>query len=246
MLKDEKGQGIPSELQKRILELEELSQHIQVEGSLMQGKEFSFAALAMLPVTLCLQASDYTVRFANQLFKEHFGDPQGRPCYEILHGRTGPCEKCRPFEVLRSGEPQTGGWTNSDGLHFLVHYYPFVDMHGERLVLEMGLDITEQKQAEGSIEVSELKLRRITDSLSDAAYQVNSSANILYASPSLQSMLGYDPEELKGSSFFELVHLDDLERLMGPTGSIWGAWNRGGPSSATGAPTGASCGWNHS
>lgn len=214
MLKDEKSQGIPSELQKRILELEELSKRIQVEGPLTQSKEFSFAALAMLPVTLCLQGSDYTVRFANQLFKDHFGDPEGRPCYKILHGRASPCEKCRPFEVLRSGEPQTAGWTNPDGRHFLVHYYPFVDMHGERLVLEMGFDISEQKQAEDSLEASELKLRRITDNLSEAVYQVDNSSNILYASPSLRSMLGYDPEELKGRSFLELVHLDDLERLL--------------------------------
>jgi PAS domain S-box-containing protein len=177
-------------------------------------RELVFPILEMMPATICLQAPDYTIGYANRLFRDTFGDPEGRACYEILHGRTDPCEECMPFRVLESGEPGAREWTSSDGSHFLVHYYPFEDVHGERLVLEMGLDISERKRAEDSLKQSELELRRITNNMLDMVGQADSRGLFTYVSPSYHNILGYEREELLGHSVFELIHPDDLRGVM--------------------------------
>ncbi len=167
-----------------------------------------------MPATICLQAPDYTIRYANHLFRETLGDPEGRACYEILHDRSTPCEECTPFRVLETGEPGGREWTSPDGRHFLVYYYPFEDIHGERMVLELGFDISPRKQAEDSLAESELARRRITDNMLDMVGQANPRGIFTFVSPSYLNILGYEREELLGHSVFELVHPDDLQGVV--------------------------------
>ena len=49
---------------------------------------------------------------------------------------------------------------------------------------------------------------------SDLIAILSRSGNLLYQSPSAKSAFGYDPEELLGTSVFELLHPDDLARGM--------------------------------
>lgn len=174
-----------SELRQRIHDLEEqLSEYILIKEMPLQSCELFFSVLAAMPATICLQASDYTIRFANQLFKKCFGDSEGKHCYELLHGRTSPCEECLPFKVLKTGEPEAREWANPDGRHFLVHYFPFKDVLGERMVLEMGFDISERKRAEDSLKESELMLRRIADNMTDMIGLTNPGGVFTYITPS--------------------------------------------------------------
>ena len=91
------------------------------------------------------------MRFANRVFREHFGEPDGRPCYEILRGRSQPCEDCSSGEVLTSQSPQESQWTSPSGRVYQIYGYPFADVDGSSLVLKIGIDITEQRRAEEAL-----------------------------------------------------------------------------------------------
>ncbi len=116
-------------------------------AELQQTKERLNDVLETLPAYLILLTPDYHVPFANRFFRERFGESQGKRCYEYLFGRNEPCEICETYTVLKTLAPHRWEWTGPDGRIYDVYDFPFTDADGTPLILEMGIDITEQKQA---------------------------------------------------------------------------------------------------
>ncbi|MEL4177255.1 diguanylate cyclase domain-containing protein [Roseateles sp. PN1] len=121
----------------------------EAEAKIQRERRQLYAILEELPVYVYLQAKDYSVRFANRLFRERFGSPNGRPCYQLMWQRDKPCEICPTFRVFETHKPEL--WEANrphEGRTYQIFDYPFVDDEGENLVLELGIDVTERKQAD--------------------------------------------------------------------------------------------------
>lgn len=91
---------------------------------------------------------------------------------------------------------------------------PFLDDDGE---IEMFLftlkDVTERKKAQIRLEESERKYRELVEDINDAIYSVDTKGNVVYISPAIKSIIGYEPHELIGKHFSDLVYSEDL-RVM--------------------------------
>jgi two-component system NarL family sensor kinase len=96
----------------------------------------------------------------NKYFRKRFGDPASLPCFTILHHRHKPCEECPAEKVFETGTTQEWEWTSSTGRIYRIYDYPFADVDGTPLVLEMGMDITQHKRAEEGLRTSEKALRQ--------------------------------------------------------------------------------------
>jgi PAS domain S-box-containing protein len=107
--------------------------------------------LKTLPGYLVLLTPDYHVTFANRFFRERFGESHGRRCYEYLFERGEPCEVCETYKVLKTMQPGRWEWMGPDGRIYDVYDFPFTDASGSTMILEMGMDITDQKQAEAQL-----------------------------------------------------------------------------------------------
>jgi PAS domain S-box-containing protein len=118
------------------------------ERALEAERRRLFSLLEELPAYVYLKAPDYSIRFANRFFRERIGDPGDRPCYEVLHGFDAPCQDCQAMRVPETHEPQEREWVHRSGRVYRSYAYPFADSDGSPLVLELGIDITERKQAE--------------------------------------------------------------------------------------------------
>lgn len=128
-------------LQIEITEKEEAQKKVRNE------RQNLYQMLDSLPMAFHLQASDYTVPFANKVFRERFGDPQERLCHDLMHNRTQPCEVCTTFKVFDHGKNETSVWDSQDGRSYFTVCTPFTDVDGSPLVMEMALDITELEDA---------------------------------------------------------------------------------------------------
>ena len=123
-----------------------------------------YDVLETLPVYVLLLSKDYHVIFANRFFRDHFGEPGGKRCHEHLFDRGEPCDECEAYQALMTGEPHHWSWTGPDGRTYDTYDFPFTDADGSRMTLEMGLDITEVRQAQVSLlQLNETLERRVAE-----------------------------------------------------------------------------------
>ncbi|MEW6444111.1 MAG: PAS domain S-box protein [bacterium] len=180
-------------------------EHLQVGEAVQAERKRLFDVLETLPTMICLLTPDYHVPFANRSFREKFGESKGRHCYEYCWGRNAPCDFCESYGVLKTKRPHHWEVTGPDGSVIDVYDFPFTDVDGSPMILEMDIDITERKRAEEALRASEEKFAR--------AFAMNPAAVILSrlkdgvyldVNETCLKMLGYKRNEMLGRSSLDL------------------------------------------
>jgi PAS domain S-box-containing protein len=87
-----------------------------------------------------------------------------------------------------------------------------IDHDGKPAFLVMYHDITRRKRAEDALRKSESEYRLIAENTQDYIRVLDVNGIILYASPSHESILGFQPNFYKGQWFYELMHPDDIPK----------------------------------
>lgn len=100
----------------------------------------------------------------------------------------------------KSGEPR---W-----LHLTA---AVIDFERRRGVLGTAFDITEQKRATRELRQNQKRLRALLEHSSDLVTLTDDKGEILYVSPNIGRMLGYDGSEVVGMNALDLVHPHDVE-----------------------------------
>jgi len=88
-----------------------------------------------------------------------------------------------------------------------------IDYQGKPAVLVMSIDITEKMRAEDYLKNSELRFRSLIEKSSEVIALTDRQGRILYISPSIQTTLGYLPEDRIGKSGFGSMHPEDAPRM---------------------------------
>ena len=147
-----------------------LHTHLNIEQKLIEERQRLYTLFDALPVYIHLQTVDYQIIFANQYFKTHVGDWVGRTCYECFHDLSEPCPVCPALRVLNEGGFDIRQWRSPAGRYFEVYNYPFTDVDGSPLIMELGIDITNRVRTEKEQKKLEERLRELatTDPLTGA------------------------------------------------------------------------------
>jgi two-component system, cell cycle sensor histidine kinase and response regulator CckA len=76
-------------------------------------------------------------------------------------------------------------------------------------------ELTELRSQNAALKESESaeRYRSLVENIRDVIYELDSQGVVLYISPAVRDMLGFDAAEIVGKNFTELAHKDDLSRL---------------------------------
>ncbi len=172
-----------------------------------------------IPDVLGVQDKQHGIIRYNQAGYNFLGltqqEVEGKKCFQLIN-RTKPCDICATAEVYKTKEPaRLEKYIEDMGIWLDCRSYPVFDEKGNiTRIIEHLRDITELKNAENALRKSDELLRLITDNMSDMVRVADLQGINLYTSPSHFKGLGYRPEEQVGKSAFDIVHPDDLEKVI--------------------------------
>jgi PAS domain S-box-containing protein len=171
------------------------------------------SVLEELPGFAFIQARDHSLRWANRLAREEFGDFRGRACYEIKRGRTEPCVVCPAVLVFETGQPEHWDWTDRRGRSFRMCGLPLISADGEPLLLAHGLEVTAQNRLESALQEAEDRFRLVLDNVGLGVIVVQ-NGRIKLANDLLCRLSGYTDAELTSGSVAMLLHPDDRDMVL--------------------------------
>lgn len=168
--------------------------------------------LDRLPAYVALLTTDYRISFANRYFREHFGEDHGRHCYECLFGLDAPCEFCESYVVHKTGEPHQWEWSGPDGNIYDVFDYPFVDLDGSKMIMEVGINVTKRKTAEDALRKALAYNRSLIEASLDPLVTIGPDGKITDVNMATESITGRSRAELIGTDFSDYFTEPDTAR----------------------------------
>lgn len=136
-----------------LLRVESLEQQVlKGSGELAHATEFGDlprgeleAVLSLPELGIIIEDTNYRIRYLNAYMRRHFGDAIGRLCYETVNKGTEPCGVCPIKKLWGEGRASYRYSTRASttGQVFEIISVPFISQRGEKLVLEVGLNMTE-------------------------------------------------------------------------------------------------------
>ena len=212
------------ELEETVAQLEEeISDRQRAEAALDTERKRLFAVLERMPAHVSLIRPDHTYAYVNGEFVRRFGEPGERHCYERL-GLPGPCGECQAMAVFHTGTTVTWEWTGPEGKIYRIFDYPFTDVDGSPLVLEMGIDITEARQAEAEIR----QQAALLDLAHDAIIVRDLDSRILFWNRGAEETYGFKKAEALNQGSHSLLQtqfpipLRDIDQALIQQGHWYG------------------------
>jgi PAS domain S-box-containing protein len=201
-----------------ILEVDiDITEQRRAEEALKTERQRLYDILETMPVMVCLLTPDFHIAFANRSFREKFPDENGRKCFEYRFNREEPCDFCQAHDALETGEPRQWESVAPDGSIIEGFKYPFMDVNGSPLVLEIGIDITERRAAEQirekALENAEI-LTRIFSTTHFSLVYLDKEFNFIQVNKAYADACGYPPEYFPGKNHFELYPHEENESIF--------------------------------
>jgi PAS domain S-box-containing protein len=199
--------------QNRIRELLEINERLQAEilkrksneDALEHERKRLYAVLDELPACVHLVAPDHSIRFSNRYFRKQFGDCKAKPCHQILYNNQKPCKVCHTFDVFRTKDPGEYEGLRSNGKLYKIYNYPFKDLDSTELVLQLGVEITEQKKAEEALRKSEQRFRSLVNSMDDTVFTLDGKQRFAEIYGTLFERIGISAEQSIGKKIDDIL-----------------------------------------
>ena len=121
-----------------------------------------------MPCFLSVQDRDFRILDANQRFRDHFGDFEGRYCYQVYKQRSERCKVCPVARTFRDGERHESEeeirTLSGEILSVLVRSKPIRDESGKIVaVMEMSTDVTHIKNLQKLLRRSQKRYHTLFD-----------------------------------------------------------------------------------
>lgn len=210
--------SFPSDQEYLAEYVKSISQYASAAVSLIRESQIGLTILDAMPVYVYIKNLDFDIVYCNERFRETFGDPENKKCFQALKGSAEQCPSCPSNKVLTKGEIVRSEWISRKGrAYFNIHRK--IQFRGSEHLLTIGIDVTDLK-------VLEEQLTDAVSELYELEFIINKSPAVTFLWKNEEgwpveyvtknvSIFGYSPEELMSGKirFAEIVHPDDLDRV---------------------------------
>lgn len=162
----------------------------------------------------------YEILYENKYGRTFFGDVVGKVCWQVFLQQGSPCPFCSNHQVLtQDGQPNASHkWECYSTLvnkWYIVHDRAIRWVDGRLVRLEIAYDITERKQAEQFLQLSQERYLLAVQAGKTGVWDWNLKTNEMYLGPHLKALLGLEDTELSNSlqAWMTIVHPSDVGRL---------------------------------
>jgi len=164
---------------------------------------------------------DGTITYQSETYSRVFGyevSVVGRNIFDFIH----PEDQAYVMAEIKRGVEKGGV---SDLIEFRYRHsngnWIWIESRGNNLINEPGIegivvnsrDISERKAAEDKIKKNEERYRNLLHNSMDIITVLNEKGEVILDSFSILTQFGYD-KPLEGSSIFDFIHPDDVERAI--------------------------------
>ena len=173
----------------------------------------------MVPCVITVQDREYHLIGFNREFADKFAPKLGDYCYCAYKGRTEKCVDCPVEATFADGQShyseETGVDKDGSVKHWIVRTTPIRDESGTIIAaMEMNLDISERKQLEEKLELSEKKYHAIFNNIPNPVFVLEiRSLEILDCNKNVQTVYGLERDQLIGTCFINLFEPDERETM---------------------------------
>jgi len=181
----------------------DISERVLAEKTLNRYKHIVSISQDMMAVV----DNNYTYLTANpaylKAFNKQYDDVVGSSVADVF-GEAFFQTVTKPYgmQCMQGKDVHFQQWIDfpAYGLRYMdVRFYPYRNHSGEIIgFIVDGRDATKQKRAEEALQASEAKYRELVEHMQDCVYRTDADGKLTYASPSIQSLMACQPDELIG------------------------------------------------
>jgi PAS domain S-box-containing protein len=159
-----------------------------------------------VPCAAFVIGRDFRVIRANEKFREMFGDPEGKDCYEVCKRRKSACRKCTAALTFTDGGEHTSSHVgvHKDGspAYYVVTSSPLSRQDGVLHAIQMITDVTEvyglQRELRKTHDLYEALVRNSPAGI----VAVDAEGEPIFINPSARAMLGWTAGQLPTAARF--------------------------------------------
>jgi len=194
----------------------------KAEEDLKASQEYSNSLLENSPHQFLVINPDTSVRYVNPQFEE----VNGWTLDEVV-GLKAPYpwwpDEVRTEEAMEgfkeaikmeSGRVESPAQKKNGEIYWLDLNWVGVEHEGElQYCLINSMDITERKNMEEALKTREERFSDIAENTLEWIWEIDTDGKYTYSSPVIEKILGYTPEEIIGTHFYDLFHPEDRNKL---------------------------------
>ncbi|OGD45657.1 hypothetical protein A3K70_00960 [Candidatus Bathyarchaeota archaeon RBG_16_48_13] len=87
------------------------------------------------------------------------------------------------------------------------------DLEVRKLLEGISRNVAERRRAEKALLQSQERFRNIVETVKDWIWEIDAEGRFTYASPRLRDILGYEPDEILGKKFFDIMPPEEAKRV---------------------------------